>query len=91
MCVGPLFNSNITNSFVIKKDIGNTNFSLHLPRASFDRHATGELILQAVRSLGVDAHINEKNDICVGFNKISLFLASTFLLWLLDKRPTYMT
>jgi lipoate---protein ligase len=64
-----------------EQDLGNTNFSLHLPRASFDRHSTGKLILQAVRSLGVDAHVNERNDICVGFNKISLFrdLAFTFL------------
>jgi len=52
-------------------DLGNTNFSLHLPRASFDRHATSKLILQAVRSLGVDAQLNERNDICVGFNKVS--------------------
>ena len=41
-----------------------------------------------MRSLGVDAHVNEINDICVGFNKISLFrnLAFTFLFWLLGKK-----
>ncbi|KAF8806143.1 Lipoyltransferase and lipoate-protein ligase [Phlegmacium glaucopus] len=52
-------------------DLGNTNFSLHLPRTSFDRHSTAKLVLRAVRSLGVDARVNERNDICVGINKIS--------------------
>ncbi|OCH94300.1 Lipoyltransferase and lipoate-protein ligase [Obba rivulosa] len=52
-------------------DLGNTNFSIHLPRASFDRHATGEVVLGAVRSLGVDARLNDRNDICVGPDKVS--------------------
>ncbi|KAI0774574.1 Lipoyltransferase and lipoate-protein ligase [Fomes fomentarius] len=51
-------------------DSGNTNFSIHLPRASFDRHATAQVILRAVRSLGVDANVNDRNDICVGRDKI---------------------
>ncbi|KAI0036064.1 hypothetical protein K488DRAFT_76244 [Vararia minispora EC-137] len=45
-------------------DIGNTNFSIHLPRTIFDRHATAQVILRAVRSLGIDAHVNDRNDIC---------------------------
>ncbi|KAF8915189.1 hypothetical protein CPB85DRAFT_1294760 [Mucidula mucida] len=32
-------------------DLGNTNFSIHLPRASFDRNVTGQIILRAVRAL----------------------------------------
>ncbi|KDR84269.1 hypothetical protein GALMADRAFT_236976 [Galerina marginata CBS 339.88] len=52
-------------------DLGNTNFSIHLPRTSFDRHATGRLVLRAVRSLGIDARLNERNDICVGPDKVS--------------------
>jgi hypothetical protein len=41
-----------------------------------------------MRSLGVDAHVNERIDICVGLNKISLFrdLVFTFFQCLLDKR-----
>ncbi|TBU63239.1 Lipoyltransferase and lipoate-protein ligase [Dichomitus squalens] len=52
-------------------DLGNTNFSIHLPRASFDRHATAQVVLKAVRSLGVDANVNDRNDICVGKDKVS--------------------
>jgi hypothetical protein len=54
----------------VVQDLGNTNFSIHLPRTSFDRRAT---VLRAVRSLGVDdAHVNDRNDICVGEYKMSL-------------------
>ncbi|KAM6496209.1 hypothetical protein JOM56_008915 [Amanita muscaria] len=52
-------------------DLGNTNFSIHLPRTSFDRHITAEIVVRAVRSLGVEAHVNGRNDICVGSYKIS--------------------
>ncbi|KAH9939952.1 hypothetical protein B0H21DRAFT_697910 [Amylocystis lapponica] len=52
-------------------DLGNTNFSIHLPRVSFDRHATAQVVLAAVRSLGIDANVNDRNDICVGEDKIS--------------------
>ncbi|KZT66040.1 Lipoyltransferase and lipoate-protein ligase [Daedalea quercina L-15889] len=52
-------------------DWGNTNFSIHLPRTSFDRHATAQVVLRAVRSLGIDARVNDRNDICVGEYKIS--------------------
>ncbi|KAF8883183.1 hypothetical protein CPB84DRAFT_1790274, partial [Gymnopilus junonius] len=52
-------------------DLGNTNFSIHLPRSSFDRHQTGAFVLRAVRSLGIDARLNERNDICVGPDKVS--------------------
>ncbi|CAA7259367.1 unnamed protein product [Cyclocybe aegerita] len=53
-------------------DLGNSNFSVHLPRASFDRHVTGQLVLRAVRALDIDARLNERNDICVGPDKISI-------------------
>ena len=54
------------------QDMGNTNFSIHLPRNSFDRHVTSQLVLRAVRSFGIDAQVNERNDICVGPYKMSL-------------------
>ena len=53
------------------QDLGNTNFSIHLPRQSFDRHFTSSIVLKAVQSLGIDAHLNERNDICVGEEKMS--------------------
>ncbi|KAJ8588917.1 Lipoyltransferase and lipoate-protein ligase [Rhizopogon salebrosus TDB-379] len=52
-------------------DLGNTNFSIHVPRTSFDRGSTAQVVLRAVRALGVDAHVNERNDICVGGEKAS--------------------
>jgi len=52
-------------------DIGNTNFSIHLPRGSFNRHVTAQLVLRAVRSLDVDASVNDRNDVCVGPYKVS--------------------
>ncbi|KII94603.1 hypothetical protein PLICRDRAFT_33404 [Plicaturopsis crispa FD-325 SS-3] len=52
-------------------DLGNTNFSIHLPRAAFDRHATAQVALRAVRSLDIDARVNDRNDICVGSDKVS--------------------
>ncbi|KAI0068630.1 Lipoyltransferase and lipoate-protein ligase [Artomyces pyxidatus] len=51
-------------------DPGNTNFSIHLPRTSFDRHATAQVILRAVRALEVDARVNDRNDVCVGEYKM---------------------
>ena len=53
------------------KDIGNTNFSIHLPRGSFNRHVTAQLVLRAVRTLDVDASVNDRNDVCVGSYKMS--------------------
>ncbi|KZV96976.1 Lipoyltransferase and lipoate-protein ligase [Exidia glandulosa HHB12029] len=54
-------------------DLGNTNFSIHLPRASFDRARTGRVIEHAVRNImGVyDARTNARNDLCVGDMKVS--------------------
>ncbi|KAF8827262.1 hypothetical protein HHX47_DHR5000534 [Lentinula edodes] len=52
-------------------DLGNTNFSIHLPRTSFDRHMTAQVVLRAVCSLGIDATVNDRNDICVGKEKVS--------------------
>ena len=56
------------------QDLGNTNFSIHLPRTSFDRHATAQVVLRAVRALGVDARVNARNDVCVGDYKMSRVL-----------------
>ena len=52
--------------------MGNTNFSIHLPRSAFDRKATAQVVLRAVRALGIDANVNDRNDVCVGKDKICL-------------------
>ncbi|KAJ7228162.1 hypothetical protein GGX14DRAFT_486508 [Mycena pura] len=53
-------------------DLGNTNFSIHLSRRTFDRRATSQIVLRAVRSLGIEhASVNDRNDICVGDDKMS--------------------
>ncbi|KAF8450260.1 hypothetical protein L210DRAFT_2377354 [Boletus edulis BED1] len=52
-------------------DLGNTNYSIHVPRTTFDRTATANVVVRAVRALGVDAYVNERNDICVAGEKVS--------------------
>jgi len=32
---------------------------------------TAQIVVRAVRSLGIDAHVNDRNDICVGEKKVS--------------------
>ncbi|KAF9777420.1 Lipoyltransferase and lipoate-protein ligase [Thelephora terrestris] len=52
-------------------DLGNSNYSIHLPRSSFDRNDSAKVVLRAIQSLGLaDANVNERNDICVGKFKI---------------------
>ena len=78
MCVVDKLASNLLPPYrthVCLQDLGNTNFSIHLPRASFDRHATAQVVLKAVRSMGVDANVNDRNDICVGKEKICFLIA----------------
>ncbi|GJJ07153.1 hypothetical protein Clacol_001353 [Clathrus columnatus] len=55
-------------------DLGNTNYSIHLPRASFDRHYTSKIVQQALINIGINAEINERNDICCQGFKICIFL-----------------
>ncbi|KAL4065143.1 hypothetical protein V8B97DRAFT_1867378 [Scleroderma yunnanense] len=64
-------------------DLGNTNYSIHIPRMAFDRTKTAKVVVRAVRSLGVEAYANERNDICVGGNKISILYAR-FIAFLAD-------
>ncbi|KAG9317692.1 hypothetical protein JVU11DRAFT_1905 [Chiua virens] len=51
-------------------DLGNTNYSIHVPRSTFDRSATANVVVRAVRALDIDAYVNERNDICVAGEKI---------------------
>ena len=41
-----------------------------MPRSAFDRNDTSKIVVQAVRSLGVDADVNDRNDVCAGGYKI---------------------
>ncbi|KAI6135141.1 hypothetical protein EV401DRAFT_1902886 [Pisolithus croceorrhizus] len=52
-------------------DLGNTNYSIHVPRTSFDRAKTANIVVRALRALGVEGFANERNDICVGGKKVS--------------------
>uniref|UniRef100_D8PNI2 Putative lipoate-protein ligase A n=1 Tax=Schizophyllum commune (strain H4-8 / FGSC 9210) TaxID=578458 RepID=D8PNI2_SCHCM len=52
-------------------DLGNTNYSIHVPRTWFDRNVTSQIVLRAVRGMGVPgATVNERNDVCVGTDKM---------------------
>lgn len=55
-----------------QQDLGNTNYSIHVPRATFDRTATANIVVRAIRALSVDAYVNGRNDICVSGEKMSL-------------------
>ncbi|KDQ15382.1 hypothetical protein BOTBODRAFT_108526 [Botryobasidium botryosum FD-172 SS1] len=59
-------------------DLGNTNYSVSVPRESFDRRSNAELVAAAVRALGPPAYVNERHDICVDGYKICLFFSSLF-------------
>ncbi|KAJ7129146.1 Lipoyltransferase and lipoate-protein ligase [Mycena epipterygia] len=60
-------------------DLGNTNFSIHLARRAFDRRVTSQIVLRAVLSLGIaTARLNDRNDICVGEDKISRLFSSAY-------------
>lgn len=56
------------------QDTGNTNYSIAIPRTSFDRRTNAELVARGIVSLGVDAYVNERNDVTVGGFKIRFFL-----------------
>ncbi|CAG8758985.1 7784_t:CDS:2, partial [Acaulospora colombiana] len=53
-------------------DLGNTNFSLHLPRNSFERRKGSALALEALKRLDVpDAWVNDRNDVCSAYKIIN--------------------
>ncbi|KAG9006625.1 Biotin/lipoate A/B protein ligase [Tulasnella sp. JGI-2019a] len=51
-------------------DLGNTNYSVLVPRATFARRPNAELVARAVQSLGPPALVNDRNDIVVEGFKI---------------------
>lgn len=52
-------------------DMGNTNYSIMMPREVFDRRTNVELICRALHELDIPASVNERHDIVVDGKKIS--------------------
>ncbi|SCV72713.1 BQ2448_4250 [Microbotryum intermedium] len=54
-------------------DLGNTNYCVFVPRLEFKRRTNAELVARALNKLGIEAYVNERNDICVDSFKMSLW------------------
>ncbi|KAF9938778.1 Biotin/lipoate A/B protein ligase [Mortierella alpina] len=53
-------------------DMGNTNYSIMMPRDVFDRRTNVDLICRALHELDIPAIVNERHDIYLKVNKSSL-------------------
>ncbi|KAJ3153774.1 Biotin/lipoate A/B protein ligase [Geranomyces michiganensis] len=52
-------------------DIGNTNYTIIMPRETFDRRTNAELVVRGLHQLDVPASVNTRHDIVVEDKKIS--------------------
>ncbi|KAI8822582.1 putative lipoate-protein ligase A [Fimicolochytrium jonesii] len=52
-------------------DIGNTNYTIIMPRDVFDRRTNAELVTRALLQLDIPASVNERHDIVVDGKKVS--------------------
>lgn len=52
-------------------DLGNTNFTFLSPKDDYDQAANFTIIINALKSLGIDATLSGRNDMQVGDRKIS--------------------
>ena len=52
-------------------DLGNTNFTFLSPKGEYDQAANFTIIINALKSLGIDATLSGRNDMQVGDKKIS--------------------
>jgi len=53
-------------------DEGNTNYSVMLPRAQFERGENARLVAEAVQEMGVQGvTVTDRYDVCVGDRKVS--------------------
>ncbi|KAJ3203673.1 Biotin/lipoate A/B protein ligase, partial [Dinochytrium kinnereticum] len=52
-------------------DLGNTNYSIHMPRNNFSRTLYAHLITQALHDLDIPASVNDRHDILVEGKKVS--------------------
>jgi len=60
-----------TGGGAVYHDLGNLNFSIILPRSRFDLGRSFDVILAAVRLLGIQAERSGRNDILIGDRKFS--------------------
>ncbi len=60
-----------TGGGAVYHDLGNLNFSIILPRSRFDLGRSFDVILEAVRHLGIQAERSGRNDILIGDRKFS--------------------
>ncbi len=60
-----------TGGGAVYHDLGNLNFSIILPQSRFDMGRSFDVILEAVRRLGIDAERSGRNDILIGDRKFS--------------------
>lgn len=54
------------------QDLGNTNYSIMVPKDIFDRRPNAELVTRALQALGVPAEVNHRSDITLDGAKMSL-------------------
>ncbi len=52
-------------------DLGNTNFTFLSPKSTYDQSANFTIIINALKSFGIDATLSGRNDMQVGDKKIS--------------------
>ncbi|KAI8849079.1 hypothetical protein BC829DRAFT_472928 [Chytridium lagenaria] len=52
-------------------DLGNTNYSIHMPRHLFNRDLHAHLVSQALIDLDIPATVNSRHDITVHNKKVS--------------------
>ena len=52
-------------------DLGNTNFTFLSPKDDYDQEANFNIIVNALKKLGIDAELSGRNDMQVGDKKIS--------------------
>ncbi len=61
----------LTGGGAVYHDVGNLNFSFLSPEGMYDTDAQDEILLAALRSLGIAAEKNGRNDFVVGGRKFS--------------------
>ncbi|KAJ2747868.1 hypothetical protein GGI20_000163 [Coemansia sp. BCRC 34301] len=52
-------------------DLGNTNYTVVMPRAAFTRDACAKLVSRALRDSDIPAHVNARHDVAVDGLKVS--------------------
>lgn len=53
------------------QDMGNSNYTVFIPRVSFSRKSNAELVTRALLELDIPAYVTERHDIAVDGYKVS--------------------